>query len=119
MRKFFYSISIFLFLCMLSAGYYHSYEFTKLRISPEESRAEKPEDENISVSQQENAGYGLFYLKEQNGYVAVFEADRTTLYEPTRIAVDSLPESMQEEIRAGKYLKTRKELYSFLENYSS
>ena len=51
--------------------------------------------------------------------MAVYEKDRETLYEPTGIAVDTLPEALQAEIRQGKYLKTHEELYSFLENYSS
>ena len=32
---------------------------------------------------------------------------------------ESLPEKLLEEIRQGKYIETTKELYGFLENYSS
>ena len=51
--------------------------------------------------------------------VSVYHGDRTTLYETTGISVDILPANLQEEIRAGKYVKSELELYSFLENYSS
>lgn len=116
MRKFFYSISIFSFLCLLSLGYYHSYQLAGRRSDDIRTEINEPAK---SVIRQENGGYGLFYLKEQNGYVTVYEKDRETLYEPTSIAIEALPEALQSEIRHGKYLKTHEELYSFLENYSS
>lgn len=87
MRKFFCSISVFSFLCLLSLGYYHSYQLANLRSYDTDIRTDADEPAQ-SVSRQENVGYGLFYLKEQNGYVAVYEKDRETLYEPTGIAVE-------------------------------
>ncbi|OYP01270.1 hypothetical protein CG709_11305, partial [Lachnotalea glycerini] len=60
-----------------------------------------------------------YYLKDENGYVTVYYIDKSTIYEYTNIAVDSLPEDLQEELVTGKYMSTMNELYNFLENYSS
>ena len=49
----------------------------------------------------------------------VYLADGETFYESTGILTKSLPEKIREEIRQGKYMETTKELYGFLENYSS
>ena len=45
--------------------------------------------------------------------------DKTTLYQLTNISLTSLPGEVQGEIQEGKYIETEKELYAFLENYSS
>ena len=60
-----------------------------------------------------------YFLKEEDGLVVVYEEDGQTVYEKTGIAVDSLPEDLQEELKAGKRVKNNRELYSFLENFSS
>lgn len=60
-----------------------------------------------------------YYLYEKDEKVNVYEGDRLTLYEETSIAVETLPEKLQEEIRGGKPVENLEELYSFLENYSS
>ncbi len=60
-----------------------------------------------------------FVLMEEKGYIAVFHADRTTLYASTDILVSELPEELQEEIKEGKNIDSEEQLYNFLENYSS
>ncbi|MDO4275964.1 MAG: hypothetical protein Q4D16_20030 [Eubacteriales bacterium] len=148
MRKFFYSISVFVFLCVLSLGYYGTYKAADAQ--RRNSRTEEIQDyqeaklentaengdgdiikktgtQEIISSQPETSeaasaqegGYGLYYLKEKDGCVAVYESDKTTLFEPTNIPVSMLPDTLKQEICRGKYLKSQAELYSFLENYSS
>jgi len=41
------------------------------------------------------------------------------LYENTSIRLSSLPDALKTEIKNGKYIRTKKELYDFLENYST
>ena len=65
---------------------------------------------------EEEEGY---YLRELHGFVAVYLSDKETVYEFTEIPVNDLPEEIQQEIATGKYIPTVKELYEFLENYSS
>lgn len=60
-----------------------------------------------------------YYLAQLNGYVVVYYSDKQTIYEMTGIAVDGLPKEVQGEILDGKYVKDVRELYGFLENYSS
>ncbi len=122
MRKFFYSISVFLFLCVLSFAYYGTYRIAEGKrdsdgTQPLSQRAE--EQEAQAVSSQDNEGYGTYYLKDTDGFVVVYRQDKKTVFEPTGIQTASLPEELAEEIQKGKFIKSEKELYSFLENYST
>ncbi|MEI3525942.1 MAG: hypothetical protein V8Q27_07360 [Eubacteriales bacterium] len=67
----------------------------------------------------ETSDTALFYLKERDGYLAIYREDGTTLYETTDIPLSLLPEALQQEIRAGKSVESEQALYDFLENYSS
>ncbi len=71
------------------------------------------------VIRQTRTLYETYYLTEEDGKVQVYKGDKETLYEPTQIAVNQLPDNLQKEIQAGKYLDSEEDLYSFLENYSS
>lgn len=119
MRKFFCSISIFLILSLLSAGYYYSSLVEKPQKSREQILTEMKETEVQASGRQKENDYGLFYLKEKNGCVVVYESDKKTVYEPTTIKVSLLPEKIQKKVKKGMYIKTLAELYGFLENYSS
>lgn len=61
----------------------------------------------------------LYYLIEEFGYVNIYLADRETIYEYTNITMDMLPAALQSEISEGKGMASERELYDFLENYSS
>lgn len=111
MRKFFYSISVLLFLCLISVGYYRSYGLAE--------KKQQKKKETAYVAVQEDSGYGKYYLKELDGFVIVYREDKKSVFETTGIVVETLPDSLREEIQEGKYVKSEKELYSFLENYSS
>ena len=45
--------------------------------------------------------------------------DDGTVYETTEISKDTLPPAVQEQISQGYVIKNSRELYSFLENFSS
>lgn len=60
-----------------------------------------------------------YYLTEEQGCVSIYLDDKETLYENTSIRLSSLPDALKTEIKNGKYIRTEKELYDFLENYSS
>ncbi len=60
-----------------------------------------------------------YYLLEKNGYVVVYLSDRETIYEYTSIDVETLPVTVQNEVKNGKYIEDIEELHGFLENYSS
>ena len=52
-----------------------------------------------------------YYLLEKNGYVVVYLSDRETIYEYTSIDVETLPETVQNEVKNGKYIEDMEELY--------
>ena len=60
-----------------------------------------------------------YYIKGTDGYVTVYLADGETVYEYTSIPMNELPESIQEELKDGKKVYSIRQVYGFLENYSS
>lgn len=123
MRKLFCGISVFLFLGLLSYGYYESYRIALLRNkvpSTEEYSSVPKEEHPVPVDAGESPEqFGNYCLKENDGMVQVYLSDEKTLYEKTEIPVSELPESLQKKIREGYFLKDQEALYGFLENYSS
>ena len=120
-----YSIGFFCFACcallLLTTAYQISYRKAYERVERLEAQleeAQKQEEKSISAdgTAKKDSGY---YLKEKNGYIVVYLADGETFYESTGILAESLPEELREEVSRGKYMETTKELYGFLENYSS
>ena len=79
---------------------------------------EEQEKENTAESLHVIAPYAYVLLAE-DGFVAVYQADRETLYATTGILMDSLPDNLQQEIQEGKVIDSEEQLYSFLETYSS
>ena len=52
-------------------------------------------------------------------FVIVYEEDKKTIHMNTDILLEGLSEELQTEIIGGKYIENEKELYNFLESYSS
>ncbi|MDO5389648.1 MAG: hypothetical protein Q4F24_00980 [Eubacteriales bacterium] len=125
MHRWFYSIGVFLLLCLFSFAGYNYHQVNVLRAQVQQIQEKQEETDNRAEVSEETkyvetaAEEGGYYLVEENGVVSVYQADRITLYETTGISLDMLPVKLQEEIKAGKYVKSELELYSFLENYSS
>lgn len=70
---------------------------------------------SMADSEEENG----FFLVNENHRVVVYQKDLQNVYMNTDIQVEELPESLQEEIIQIKYIEDEKELYNFLESYSS
>lgn len=60
-----------------------------------------------------------FQLKLKDGYVVVYDKASGEIFEETNIPLEALPEHLRTEILLGKEIENQKQLYSFLENYSS
>jgi hypothetical protein len=60
-----------------------------------------------------------YILVSEKGYVSVYLNDYNTFYTYTDIKTNDLPEDLRQEIMDGKILNTAKELYNFLETYTS
>lgn len=81
--------------------------------------AERAQAEEIVTADGHALKEDCYYLKNVNGYVAVFLSDKETVYEYTDIVCGELPRGIQEELVNGKYIESQEALYGFLENYSS
>ena len=90
-----------------------------VRAETTDSTEKQPEGRETREPDEEALDTALFYLKERDGYLAIYREDGTTLYETTDIPLSLLPKALQQEIRAGKSVESEQALYDFLENYSS
>ena len=92
------------------------------REQEERTAQEQPERAEASAAPDSvvnDTGSHEYYLVEEDGRVTIYRIEGRTLFEYTGITVDSLPEELQGEISHGKRVSGEKELYDFLENYSS
>ena len=92
------------------------------RAQEERTAQEQPERAEASAAPDSvvnDTGSHEYYLVEEDGRVTIYRIEGQTLFEYTGITVDSLPEELQGEIAHGKRVSGEKELYDFLENYSS
>lgn len=64
----------------------------------------------------ETTGY---YLVVKNHFVSVYKDDRKSIVQDTNILLGNLPDYLQKQIIAGKYVEDQKALYDFLETYTS
>lgn len=115
-----YSISFFaawvVIALMLSFAYRSGYERVLSETKEEQSKVK----EEYSMATEGNASKAeIYYLKNLNGFVAVYLSDQKTVYEYTSIPVDNLPDAVAADISNGMTIESEESLYSFLEGYSS
>lgn len=60
-----------------------------------------------------------FLVKEEDGYLVIYDRLAMKRYDETTIQFSELPERLQEKVIEGLYFADEEELYAFLENYSS
>lgn len=60
-----------------------------------------------------------FYLQVQDGYVTVYQGEDGDIFCETNIRFSLLPEEIREKIMTGLSFSKEKDLYDFLESYSS
>lgn len=60
-----------------------------------------------------------FMAKNEEGYLVIYDCETMQRYDETAILVQNLPEIWQQKLIEGLYFLDEKELYEFLENYSS
>lgn len=78
-----------------------------------------PEKVVVRKNYQTGVRDNRFCLAAEDNYVVVYYGDLSTLFMHTDIALSSLPKELQEEIIQVKYMEGERELYHFLESYSS
>ena len=120
-------MTVFFMVSLLGIGYQMSYQYVvdrheaQVKAEQEQEREqipEAPKEELVTTkgTAQKNEGY---YLCALQGYVVVYLGDHETIYEMTEIQLDTLPDNVRSEVESGKYVETARELYGFVENYSS
>ena len=119
----FFAVTIIAVL-MITCAYQFTFQKAKERAQAEQKTEEEERKETEAEEESVTAdGAALkedcYYLMEVNGYVVVFLSDKKTAYDYTSIEVSSLPATLQNEIKNGKYIESTELLYSFLESYSS
>ena len=60
-----------------------------------------------------------YYLMVEDHFIVVYEEDKQRLHMNTDILLEDLNDKLKAEIIQGKYIENEKELYNFLESYSS
>ena len=119
------------FFCVIALGcvtssilYQKSEDGSKIRL---EKAVSEKESSEIQVETQEvvlevSEGGVLeqrFLVKEEDGYLVIYDRLAMKRYDETTILFQNLPERLQEKIAEGLYFADEEELYAFLENYSS
>lgn len=84
-----------------------------------EAQQKMPEQEHIIQTEGEVKKEEGYIIKEKDGFVIVYLSDEETVYEYTTIEVQYLPAEVQQELKKGKKVTNVKQVYGFLENYSS
>lgn len=114
-RKYSISFLAAVLVCLSLLGFAYQMSYQKTRLKTEEKNKTE-----ISVPAKGNAAKAeLYYLKDLNGFIAVYQKDKQTIYEYTTIRMDELPKDVAKEIENWKSIETTENLYGFLENYSS
>lgn len=107
-------VATFVCLIALTVAYQMSYRHARMELKQEE-KGKQPSVATEGEAIQSN----IYYLKELNGFIAVYQGDKKTVFEYTDICMEELPSDLAEEIKEGKKLSGIEAVYGFLENYSS
>ena len=67
----------------------------------------------------ENSVKERFFVKEEDGYLVIYDCITMKRYDETAILVEDLPAQLQEKMKKGLFFASEEALYEFLENYSS
>lgn len=118
------TISISLFVTILAAGLFTLVIFLlpetdeipkEVRIA-ETQTEEMPEEYAESMTINEPYEY---LIKGKDGFLVVFQKDGKTLLFETNIRISNLDREVVDKLENGICFSTEKELYDFLESYSS
>ncbi len=115
------SICVVLFLLMILCIFLFNKirkenEFIEKEKEPESIYTEIPTEESDKISKESEYKY---YILETEGRLTVYEAIYHGVFMETAIKATYLPDHLREELKEGIYFKTEKDMFDFLESYSS
>ncbi len=85
----------------------------------EKKREEKMADEKALQTEGKAYKEEGYVIAEKDGYVIVYYSNMEEVYEYTSIRAEHLPKEIRSQVSQGLYVESMKEVYGFLENYSS
>lgn len=88
-------------------------------IENEKIENEKNKTEKIIEVSGDHTPRERFLVKEEYGYLVVYDKLTMKQYDETTIQIQDLPEELQAAVKEGLYFMNEESLYSFLESYSS
>jgi len=83
--------------------------------------AEHKSDDKVDTMS-DNSKRGKYAIETEKGLIALYKYDKNgkkSLVEKTKITLDSLPKTVQEEIEKGVIMDTEDEAYARLEDFAS
>lgn len=78
-----------------------------------------PDKITVKKTYQEEEEKIIYYIKAVNHELVVFKSDQEEAYMPTDLTLEMLPENVQQDIINIKCFNDIREVYDFLESYSS
>lgn len=78
-----------------------------------------PEKITVKKTYKEEQEKIIYYIKAVNHELIVYRSDREEAYMPTDLVLEMLPENVQQEIINTKCFNDIREVYDFLESYTS
>lgn len=93
-------------------------QLQKQLLSEYEKMAKEAAALNPSASS-ESTGQGEYYLVEENGFLLVFNRDRTTLCLHTHMPLSDFPEEEQAKLMEGIWFPSMLEVFQYLESFTS
>ena len=106
---------ILIVLMWLYIKFYNENKLTENEFTTEINYESKEDAQKVSI---EDITY-QFFIRDENGRVVVYTTKEQEVYMETGIETIALPSYLQERITSGIFFKNEKELYDFLESYSS
>jgi len=82
------------------------------------TKENQTETENSLAISQTYVSY-IYYIKDDDGRLVVYEAKTQNVYAQTGIETDTLPLEIQLHLDTGIFFESEEDLYNFLESYSS
>ena len=93
--------------------------FVKFNNGKEQERTQLTEDSTDSLQISQEYTQYMFYILEKDAHLVAYETKNDEIYMETGIATKDLPFELQKKLKNGIFFETERDLYDFLESYSS
>ncbi len=111
-----------LIICLFLVGFYYALKLFYIEEPPVAQRGHViviDEQEPQTTETMDEAKPHGYRVKVEDGFLTVYDTTTGEIYGYTDIEYSSLNDELQNKIVQGLYFETQKELYDFLENYTS